>query len=97
MPKLPLVLGLALLGAPAPALAQTSGGYASAPAVIERVACREDCVDARTARVGSVVRIVGSDHTGSFIYLLRRGERLLRSADPVTTLHGWLPAEPELR
>ena len=29
--------------------------------------------------------------------LLRRGEELLRSADPVRTLHGWLPAEPELR
>ncbi len=50
----------------------------------------------QSARVAAV-RIVGSDHTGSFIYLLRRGERLLRSADPVTTLHGWLPADPELR
>ena len=50
----------------------------------------------QSARVAAV-RIVGSDNTASFVYLLRRGEELLRSADPLRTLHGWLPAEPELR
>lgn len=45
----------------------------------------------------AAVRTFDSDHTSAFVYLLRRGEELLRSADPVSTLHGWLPAEPELR
>ena len=50
----------------------------------------------QSARVAAV-RTIGSDHTSAFVYLLRRGEELLRAADPVGTLHGWLPAEPELR
>jgi hypothetical protein len=50
----------------------------------------------QSARVAAV-RTVGSDHTSAFVYLLRRGEELLRSADPVSTLPGWLRAEPELR
>jgi len=62
MKKLTLVSGCALLCAPAPAMAQTSGGaYASAPAVIQAVTCRSECVDEDTARAGSLVRIVGRD------------------------------------
>ena len=62
MRRLLVVAGCASLYAPTPALAQTSGGvYPSAPAVIEAVACRVDCVDPATAQVGSVVRIVGRD------------------------------------
>jgi len=50
----------------------------------------------QSARVAAV-RIVGSDNTASFVYLLRRGDQLLRSAHPVRDLRQWLPAEPELR
>jgi murein DD-endopeptidase MepM/ murein hydrolase activator NlpD len=62
MKKLTPLFGCALLCAPAPATAQTSGGtYASAPAAIEAVTCRSECVDEETARAGSVVRVVGRD------------------------------------
>ena len=49
-----------------------------------------------SARIAAV-RVFGSDHSASFVYLLRRGDQLLRSAEPVRVLRGWLPAEPELR
>ena len=49
-----------------------------------------------TARVAAT-RASGGENSPTYVYLLRRGEQLLRSADPVTTLRGWLPAEPDLR
>ena len=62
MKKLTPLFGCALLCAPAPAMAQTSGGkYASAPAAIEAVTCRSECVDEDTARGGSVVGGVGRE------------------------------------
>ena len=45
----------------------------------------------------AVVRTIDSDQTSAFVHLLWRDEELLRSADPVSTRHGWLPADPELR
>jgi len=78
MKQLTPLFGCALLCAPAPAVAQTSGGaYASAPAAIEAVTCRSDCVDEDTARVGSVVRIVGRDmqRVRRVTFLGGRGDR----------------------
>jgi hypothetical protein len=49
-----------------------------------------------TARVAGV-RTSGGEGVPSYVYLLRRGEQLLGSVDPVATLRGWLPAEPDLR
>ena len=48
------------------------------------------------ARVAAV-RVSGNESPVSHLYLLRRGEQLLQAADPVATLRGWLPDEPELR
>ncbi len=45
----------------------------------------------------AATRVEGSDHTRISLYLLRRGERLLRAADPVAMLRGSEPGEPELR
>jgi hypothetical protein len=38
------------------------------------------------ARVGAV-RTTGGDHASSIVSLLRRGENVLGSADPVRTVH----------
>jgi murein DD-endopeptidase MepM/ murein hydrolase activator NlpD len=47
--------------APAATAATPSGGsYASAPAVVQAVACRADCVDEDTAAVGSTIRLSGT-------------------------------------
>ena len=48
------------------------------------------------ARVAAT-RVDGGDHTSTDVYLLRRGEQLLQSSDPVATLRGWLPGENDLR
>ena len=77
-----------------PAYAGLPGLYRSDP--VELAAQRFGGGSLQTARVAAV-RILGSDHTSSFVYLLRRDEELLRSADPVRTLSDWLPAEPDLR
>lgn len=48
------------------------------------------------ARVAAV-RGSGGESSISHVYLLRRGEQLVRSPDPYRTLLGWLPGETDLR
>lgn len=43
----------------------------------------------------AATRVEGSDHVRVSVYLLRRGEDLLRSADPVAMLRGTAPDPPE--
>ena len=60
------------------------------PYVLETVAI---WVAARVA----AIRASGGESSVSYVYLLRRGEQLLRSPDPHRALQGWLPGEPDLR
>jgi murein DD-endopeptidase MepM/ murein hydrolase activator NlpD len=43
----------------APAATPSGGSYASAPAVVQAVACRADCVDEDTVKPGSTLRLSG--------------------------------------
>lgn len=44
----------------------------------------------------AAIKVEGSDHVRVSVYLLRRGEELLRSADPVAMLRGTTPEPPGL-
>lgn len=45
----------------------------------------------------AATKVEGSDHVRVSLYLLRRGEELLRSEDPITMLRGTPPGPAELR
>ena len=65
-PKAALLLACALMLPPGPARAQDNGGgaYPSAPALVEKIACRSGCAPGGQAGFGSVVRVAGRDMDG---------------------------------
>src|SRR5688500_5677291 len=54
----------------------TGGSYPSAPAVVQAVACRADCVDEETVKPGSTIRLSGQGmhRVRSIIFLGGPGE-----------------------
>ena len=54
-----VAVGAAVLAPSAVAATPSGGSAASAPAVVQAIACRADCVDEETARPGSTIRLSG--------------------------------------